>query len=586
MKFINNMKIMPKLITAFMIVSVLGIIVGLFSIYNMKHLKEKSTELYEHAVVGEAYIAEINEHFLTARLSFRGIFMRDNQKAKLDDIQAAKVALDGIKEHLDEYEKLITTEENRITFSELKINIEKYSNLYGEMLTGVENKLDNKALMAITANYIKEGDIISKSLSNLLEYNISLAKKMSDSNEKTAKNTIIAMVVLLTFSTILSLVLGIIISLGISKPINKLAEIGKKLSIGDINVEIDYQSENEVGILSEAFRKVISATKEQADVIQKISQGDLTTSIRIRSEADIINKKLDYMLLANNNVFGEIKKAADQVNSAASQVAQGSTMLAQASTEQASTVEEINSTVGEIASQSKENANSARNANELADEARTSAETGSFQMKNMMNSMEEINEASKNISKIIRVIDDIAFQTNILALNAAVEAARAGSHGKGFAVVAEEVRNLAARSAKAANETTELIESTINKVNAGTKIASETAQALNIINEKIEKVTGMIAEIANSSGEQASSVAQVSLGMSQIAEAVQTNSATAEESAAASEELSALAMLLKESVTRFKLRDGFTYHLPQEAPEKIREENSYEQEEVNSFGKY
>lgn len=586
MNFFKNMKIMVKLVSAFMIVSILGIIVGIYSINNMKELKDASTKLYRDSIIGEGALASINEHFLNARLAFRGVYMRDNLKAKEADIEAAKVSLDDINEHLAQYEGTISSEENRKVFNELKDNLNKYYELYKEMANGVEAKLDNKALMKITGNYIPVGDIISKAIGESLEYNIKQAKQMAETNEKTAQTTIIIMITLLSISTITSIALGIIISLGISRPINKIADIGKKLSLGDIDVEINYESANEIGILSDAFRSLITATKEQAEVIQKIAEGDLTATIKIRSESDIINKKLDYMLCLNNSVFGEIKKAADQVNSAASQVAQGSTMLAQASTEQASTVEEINSTVAEIASQSKENANSARNANELADEARNSAESGSSQMKNMMNSMDEINEASKNISKIIRVIDDIAFQTNILALNAAVEAARAGSHGKGFAVVAEEVRNLAARSAKAANETTELIESTITKVNVGTKIASETAEALNIINDKIERVTGMIAEIATSSGEQASAVAQVSIGMSQIAEAVQTNSATAEESAAASEELSALAMLLKESVTRFKLKEGYIYQLPTENHEKPHVDNSYSTDDLNSFGKY
>jgi len=250
----------------------------------------------------------------------------------------------------------------------------------------------------------------------------------------------------------------------------------------------------------------------------------------------------------------DIDIAASQVEIGARQISDGGQALAQGTTEQASAIQQLTASIEEVAGETKRNALNANTANELTLKVRTNAEVGNEQMENMISAMVEINDSSKNISRIIKVIDDIAFQTNILALNAAVEAARAGQHGKGFAVVAEEVRNLAARSAEAVKETTVLIEGSIVKVAAGTKIADATGESLKEMLSEIEKVTNLVGNIAEASNDQASEIAEITQGIGQVSQVVQTNSATAEESAAASEELSGQAEMLKEMVGAFKIK--------------------------------
>jgi methyl-accepting chemotaxis protein len=306
----------------------------------------------------------------------------------------------------------------------------------------------------------------------------------------------------------------------------------------------------------ESLNAMASYVKETTNVLTEMSKGNLNMEIKGDYKGDFVEIKSSVNLILDslNEVLSEMNNAANQVASGARQVSDSAQALSQGSTEQASSIEQLTASMEEISSQTQLNATNASQANELAMAAKEGAIKGNNQMKEMLKAMDDINESSGNISKIIKVIDEIAFQTNILALNAAVEAARAGQHGKGFAVVAEEVRNLAARSANAAKETTALIEGSIKKVEGGTKIASDTASALNQIVEAVSNATTLVGEIATASNEQALGINQVNQGILQVSDVVQTNSATSEESAAASEELSSQAELLREQVSRFKLK--------------------------------
>ncbi len=310
--------------------------------------------------------------------------------------------------------------------------------------------------------------------------------------------------------------------------------------------------------MNKTMDAVAKPIHEASNIMQNMAQGDLTANMdeNYKGEYAKMKDSLNFTINFLNNILSQINDASTEVASGSRQVSEGSQALSQGATEQASSVEELTVSITEVAAQTKENAVNANQANELAIKAKENAEKGNKDMDEMLKSMEEINESSSNISKIIKVIDEIAFQTNILALNAAVEAARAGQHGKGFAVVAEEVRNLAARSANAAKETTGLIEGSIKKVEAGTEIANETAKALNEIVDGVAKSANFVGEIASASNEQAAAIAQINKGIEQVSRVVQTNSATAEESAAASEELSSQSQILKEMVGKFRLKGG------------------------------
>ncbi len=307
--------------------------------------------------------------------------------------------------------------------------------------------------------------------------------------------------------------------------------------------------------INDTMDAVVQPINNLQGVLELVAQGDLTKKMEGNYRGDFAKMKdaMNNTLYALNDLLEQITATADQVSSGAVQVSDSSQSISQGSTESASSLEETTASITEIIQQSRENAKNSETANELAVSSRKSAETGNERMDKMIAAMGDINESSKEISKIIKVIDEIAFQTNLLALNAAVEAARAGVHGKGFAVVAEEVRNLAQRSAKAANETTELIEGSVNKVQTGTKIANQTAEALTGIIGGITKVSTLVEEIATASNEQVTAIDQTSSALGQIDQVTQSQSAAAEEGAATSEELSSQSVLLKQLLSKFKL---------------------------------
>ena len=383
-----------------------------------------------------------------------------------------------------------------------------------------------------------------------------IAKSINDTEHSAVKSIKTMSAVLLLIFAALAAVVAVFISRMITIPLIKAGQVADSVAEGDLQHQLDSNAKDEVGNLARAIDRMSTGLRQKADVASRIADGDLTMDVELSGERDTFGKALHQMTGNLNEILGGVNGAAANVGAGAREISESSTSLSEGATQQAAALEEITSSMTELSDQVKINAENAGQADQLSNVARDAATTGVEQMSTMTEAMSEISKSSEEIAKIIKVIDDIAFQTNLLALNAAVEAARAGKHGKGFAVVAEEVRNLAGRSAKAARETALLIEGSLEKVENGTDIAEHTSASLEAIVAGVTQASDLVGEIAAASNEQAQGISEVSEGLKQIDAVTQRNTASSEETASASQDLSNQASTLQQLLARFQLQGG------------------------------
>jgi len=608
----KNMKVSIKLIVSFTIIIVLAVTIGLVGIFGIDSINDAKQSLYYDITVPMPYLGKVEENLQGAR-----IYVRDMVMAAMADNQA------GVDANWNNVGRKLGDMEGSIENFRATVHDDAVLNNFNEAIRIYENEL-TPVVVAIHAasksgqpediETIKQdllpvctrlsNDIIAR-LEGCVDALIAIGE--ASYLESDARATLMFGIVIgvLVLSVAIAVFLTFYISGLIAKPLSIMAaafeQIGTrgKLTFDEATNNSANETalrKDELGDCAKGFKGILTHMADIEQNLAVIANGDLTTEVHMLSDDDIIAASLQKTLINLNTMFSEINTASHQVSAGSKQIADGAQSLAQGSTEQAASVEELSASISEIANKTKENAGMATRAAALASEIMLSAEKGSSQMGDMTTAVNEINQASQSISKVIKVIDDIAFQTNILALNAAVEAARAGQHGKGFAVVAEEVRNLAAKSAEAAKDTGGLIQNSMEKAELGARIAGETADSLAEIVSGINESSEIVGEIARSSEEQSLGITQINTGIDQVAQVVQQNSATAQESAAASEQMSSQSSMLEELISQFKLKNqnamsqslppvkaapAETYHDPAPVDDDV-----YMPHAADDFGKY
>ena len=554
----KNLKIRTKLLVTFMLVIILFIGTVALAITGLQTNASKYSEFYnvEYKVTNNIMSMRRGLQIIVKNLSFITI---DNKQTYQDELQ----------------KELASLEENATWLHE---NFTGNTELLQSFETSIVEaiSLQQEIIKLAETDNLQAQSMLLNEYQPLVEEAVNTLIQISAEEEKTAEENylstvemqewlVAAQVGMAAAALVITILLSTYLTRSITKPLRQLEDAAEKIVNGHFDINVTYESKDELGSLTKSFKNMTyildSVISDASRLLSEMADGNF--DVRTKAEDKYVGN-LQSLLLSIRKLnkdlsvtLGQINLSADQVASGSGQVSNGAQALAQGATEQAASVEELASTITNISHQVNTTAENAIEARTRSNTAGDEAEICNNQMHDMMTAMEEIARSSNEISKIIKTIEDIAFQTNILALNAAVEAARAGEAGKGFAVVAEEVRSLASKSSVASKNTAELIENSVNAVTRGTKLANSTAESLVQVVDHVRSASTKVDEIANAAEDQAGAIEQVTLGVDQISSVVQTNSATAEESAAASQELSEQASMLKNLVAKFKLREEY-----------------------------
>lgn len=570
----KNLKMKKKLVVSFAIVAALTVVLGVFSVFMMKYTGSIYSQITTVETPGLYHLGQAQAFVQGERVELRAmlIAVQDKDRALYESkLELLNQNEQSVRENMRSFKAL---QENS---PEAMADYSRLEKLYGEYHESVEEyisiceTMDGKAAYEFLVSFTVQANNFLEQLSIMNAQQMEGTVALSNNADSVAATGMILILIALVVTVVLAIALGLYVASIISAPINMITQVATQVGeTGELRASdevlakatIYCKAKDETGQIARAFLQMMENITKNAAALDRVAHNDLTVEINTLGPNDTLGNSLSLMVENLNGVFGEINASSSQVSAGANQMSDGAQAMAQGASEQAATVEEISATVAEISHQTKANAEKAHHASELSDTIREKAEQGTSQMEHMVEAVQEIDVSSQDISKVIKVIDDIAFQTNILALNAAVEAARAGQHGKGFAVVADEVRNLAAKSAEAAKETSALIESSRTKAEQGVKIATETRSSLMEIVEGISDSTSLISQITDASTSQSAAISQLESAIMQVSTVVQQNSATAEETAAAAEEMSGQAQILFTIVSGVQLKDdGFNQQI-------------------------